>query len=537
MRSTLVAGAFLLMASLFPANPVAYGQGTGTSGEIRGTVTDPTGATVPKATVEVEDAEKGIRRTAVTGSDGEYQVTGLQPSGYSVTVEVSGFQTETHRNVVVNVGQTLILDFHLRVATGTAQIEVTGELPVVETARGSQSDTLVQQYIADLPIARRDYLTFTLLAPGVSNSNTIADNADFRVKQTPQSGLSFYGSNGRGNSVTVDGGGAHDDAGGVRLNLGQDAVQEFQVNRSNYTAELGGASGATINIVSKSGTNEVHGSLYGLFRNDALDSRDHFALQPALLPGETFSADAVATPLKNTLNRQQFGGNIGMPIKKDKTFLFVGYEGLRSDAQDSVPLLTNSSVFNPTAQQLPIFAGLAAEPATTMVPCLSNPTNPIFGLPTFLPAPTCAFVLSNCLTITTAASACQTNGATQALNPFIINQAETNGGLFPFPIREHQFSARLDHRFSDRDQRFLRYSFDHLTEQDPDVQALTAFSRGTSELAWDSTLQGSWFHTFSPTAQNEALLQWNMYQFNVDTNDPGGPGLDIQGFGFFGRNI
>src|SRR5208283_1216253 len=101
-----------------------------------------------------------------------------------------------------------------------------------------------------------------LLAPGVSNSNTVADNADFRPKQTPQSGLSFYGSNGRGNSITVDGGEANDDAGGVRLTLSQDAVQEFQVNRSNYTAELGGASGATINIVSKSGTNELHGSLY-----------------------------------------------------------------------------------------------------------------------------------------------------------------------------------------------------------------------------------------------------------------------------------
>src|ERR1700756_2868476 len=102
MRSTLLASAFLfaflLMASLFPVNPVAYAQGTGTSGEIRGTVTDPTGGTAPKATVEIEDSEKGIRRTALTGSDGEYQVTGLPPSTYSVTVRLAGFQTETHKN-------------------------------------------------------------------------------------------------------------------------------------------------------------------------------------------------------------------------------------------------------------------------------------------------------------------------------------------------------------------------------------------------------------------------------------------------------
>jgi len=134
MRSTLLASAFALWAWLFPANTLTLAQGAGTSGEVRGLVTDSTGGTVAKATVEIEDAEKGIRRTAITGSDGDFQVTGLPPSTYSVTVRLAGFQTETHRNVVVNVGQTLILDFQLRVATGTAQIEVTSELPTVETA-------------------------------------------------------------------------------------------------------------------------------------------------------------------------------------------------------------------------------------------------------------------------------------------------------------------------------------------------------------------------------------------------------------------
>src|SRR2546428_13703523 len=129
-----------------------------------------------------------------------------------------------------------------------------------------------QKYFRALPINRRDYLTYTLLMPGVSNSTRVASDQDFRVKQTPQSGLSFYGSNGRGNSVTVDGGEANDDSGGVRLTVSQDAVQEVQVNRSNYTAELGGASGASINIVSKSGSNQMHGSLYSFFRNDAMDA-------------------------------------------------------------------------------------------------------------------------------------------------------------------------------------------------------------------------------------------------------------------------
>src|SRR6267378_1392033 len=531
MRSTLLACAFVLTAWLFPANPVAHAQGTGTSGEIRGTVTDPTGGTAPKATTEVEDTEKGIRRTAITGSDGEYQVTGLPPSTYSVTVRLAGFQTETHRNVVLNVGQTLILDFRLRVATGTAQIEVTSEAPTVETARGSQADTLVQQYIADLPIGRRDYLTFTLLAPGVSNSNTIADNADFRVKQTPQSGLSFYGSNGRGNSVTVDGGEANDDSGGVRLNLSQEAVQEFQINRSNYMAELGGASGATINIVSKTGTNRLHGSLYGFFRNDVFDAADPFAFSQALQPGATFNPaqpDTQGINVKNSLSRQQYGGTLGFPIKKDKTFLFVAFEGLRQDAQNAVPLLTNTKIFRPQTDasnnQAAILNGLAARGAA-LVPCFPAQ---------LIPAAACAAALTSALTVspTTGLSAGQI-----ARNAFLNSQFESNGGVLPFNTRQYQTSGRFDHQFSDQNQVFLRYSYVHDLEENPDVQSLTGFSRGSSIHTYDNTLQGSWFHLFSPRTSNEARVQFSYNDFNVIPNAPGQVGLDIPGFANLGTQI
>src|SRR5258706_795338 len=467
MRSTLLASAFALIAWSFPANPVAHAQGTGTSGEIRGTVTDPTGATAPKATVEIEDAEKGIRRTAVTGSDGQNQGAGLPPSAYSVTARLAGFQTETHKNVVVNVGQTLILDFQLRVATGTTHIEVTSESPAVETARASQADTLVQQYIADLPIGRRDYLTFTLLVQGVSNSSTLADNADFRPKQTPKSGLSFYGSNGRGNSVTVDGGEANDDAGGVRLNLSQDAVQEFQINRSNYGAELGGASGATINIVSKSGSNDLHGSLFGFFRNDSMDARNPFAFTQALVPGQAFSLTAQGKPIKDSLDRQQFGGNVGFPLRKDKTFLYLAYEGLRSDAQDSVPLLTNSNIFAPTLTQQTIIGNLAAQPATNMVPCITtNPANPLSN-PIILPAPTCAFALQSILTINPNLGPNPfvpppPISPKRVLDPYVVNQFAANGGLFSVPPPSTHFFSHLGYCFSYRKQRFFCYNITHL---------------------------------------------------------------------------
>ncbi|MGA8034643.1 MAG: TonB-dependent receptor [Candidatus Acidiferrales bacterium] len=527
---------FLLAAILMLSGRASLAQGVGSSGQIQGTVTDPTGGVVSSVSVTATDMLRGLTYTAATNAAGQYQFAGLPPSTYNVTAKANGFQTQTQTGLALTVGQLAVIDFKLAVATSSTQVEVTAEPPVIETERGSQADTVTQRYIEDLPISRRDYLTFTLLMPGVSNSNVIASNADFRVQQTPQSGLSFYGSNGRGNNVTVDGGEANDDAGGVRLTLSQDAVQEFQVNRSNYNADLGAASGATINIVSKSGTNEIHGGLFGFFRNDGLDARDPFSFAPALSPGDPFSLDAVGAPVKDTLNRQQFGGTLGFPIHKDRTFAFIGFEGLRSDAQDSVPLLTNSNIFAPTTGQQSIIGGLETLPGNPMVPCFSDPANPESGPPTFLPAQTCGFLLGQCLTITPTASSCPVT-FTNAVNPFIINQFETQGGLFPFPQRSYATSFRLDHRIDDSNQLAFRYSYVHDNEQNPNLQALTAYSRGTRVNAWDSTAMGSWYHQFNPTTQNEAHFQWGWSYLGVDTTDPGGPGLDIEGYGFFGRQI
>ena len=312
----------IFLASLLLSGMV-FAQGIGASGDIRGTVTDPSGAVVSGANVTATDIAKGIKHTVATDNNGQYRLTGLQPASYSLSVSKSGFQSELAKNVVVNVGQTSTVDFPMKVSQVSEQVEVTAEPPVVETERGAQANVVTEQTIRDLPINRRDYLTFTLLAPAVSDSTRLASDQDYRVKQTPQSGLSFYGSNGRGNSVTVDGGEVNDDAGGVRLNMSQDAVQEFQINRSNYGADLGGASGATINIVTKSGGNDVHGSLFAYFRNDALDAANPFSITQALAPGQPFNPaapDVHGTHTKDTLTREQFGGAIGFPSRKTKRF-------------------------------------------------------------------------------------------------------------------------------------------------------------------------------------------------------------------------
>src|ERR1700693_4698813 len=374
--------AFVMLATF-----MVNAQGVGSSGEITGTVTDSSGAVLPKANVAVVEAQTGLKRTAVTNGTGQFRIPGLAPATYDVSAELPGFATEIRRAVTVSVGQTVISDFKLNQPQVATVVEVNDQPPVVETERGSQADTISQQYIADLPIDRRDYLTFTLLAPGVSDSTRLAGDQDFRVKQTPQSGLSFYGSNGRGNSITVDGGETSGDSGGVRLTVSQDTVQEFQINRSNYGADLGAATGASINIVTKSGTNDVHGTLYGFFRNDALDARDPFAFSSALAPGATFNPanpDSVGTPIKDTLSRQQFGGAVGFPIKRDKTFLFVAFEGLQQNAQTAVPILTNTDVFRPTTSQNTVIAGLTGG---NVVPCLSGPVGAAVAAQLHLPAP------------------------------------------------------------------------------------------------------------------------------------------------------
>lgn len=532
--------AICLCVCLLLGSGTMFAQNVGASGTITGRVTDTSGAVVTGATVTVTDQLRGIQRKETTDASGHYEIIGLTPTTYSITIEHGGFQTILRKNLVLTVGQTLELNFPLQVSQVTTAVEVTTEAPLVETESGKQAETISSAQIQDLPINRRDYLTFALLAPGVNDSTRLASDQDFRVKQTPQSGLSFYGSNGRGNSVTVDGGEANDDAGGVRLTLSQEGVQEFQINRANFGAELGGASGATINIVSKSGTNDIHGSLFGLFRNDALDARNPFALSQALQPGEVFNPAGptlVGTKTKDSLTREQFGGSIGFPISKNKTFAFIAAEGLIQNAQNAVPLLTTTSIFQPDKgspfingvqtgnNQQAIISGLSSLGATP-VPCLTGQAA--------LPAAICAQVLTSALT--TSQFTGLTPGQT-ARNQFLVNQLEDNGGLFAYNTNVYFISGRLDHVFDERNQGYFRYSFAHDHEESPDVQSLTGFSAGSTVTAYDNTAQLAWFHQFSARTQNELSIQYNYSSFDVLPNVPAQVGLVIPGFANLGTNI
>ncbi len=499
---------YVLILSFVPflCCSLCWAQSNLASGEIKGTVTDPSGAVVPGATLTATNTDRGLTRTTATDIRGDYRILSLPPGNYTLKAEMAGFAAQ-QRNVQVTVGEVLSADFRLQVGASIQTIIVSDEAPPIETERSQQSDTIEESYIRNLPIDRRDYLTFSLLAPGVSDSNRIADNADFRVKQTPQSGLSFYGSNGRGNSVTVDGAETNDAGGGVRSNLSQEAVQEFQINRSNYSAELGGASGGVINIISKSGTNEVHGKLFAFFRDQVFDAADPFALQ---------LVDNSLQRIKPPANRQQYGATLGMPLRKDKTFLFGSFEGLRRNESSVVSVLTDFNIFQPTPQQAAIISSLASNPSPTPITCL--PSVPSYAK---LPPSVCAKVLT----------------ATLTAKPSTMNLFETNSGVFPFTTDSNLFSLRLDHRVSNNHQTFLRYNYTNIDEANASSRALVGFSRSNNVHTLDSNVVGGWTWVLNPNLINETRFQWNYRGYDVRSNEAYGPELNITGYGFFNRDI
>ena len=426
----------------------------------------------------------GFTQHSTTDQTGEYRFLLVPPGEYDVEIAKDGFQAEVIRAVRVAVGQVAVVRSEIRLGAGrdTAVVEATPEL--LETTRSEQTSHLSESLLAQLPIDRRDYLTFATLTPGVVDSNQIASFTDYRVKQAVQSGLSFFGSNGRGNSVTVDGGEANDGGGGVRSTLPQEAVQEFQVNRSNYSAELGNSSGGAIDIVSRSGTNQWHGSAFDYVRHQSLDATNPFA--------RVLQNDALVR-VKPSSRRQQFGGSLGGPLRRDRTFLFTAFEGLIRRESSVVPILTDTSIFGPTPAQQAVL--------------------------NTLPAPTAAALRA----------ALTASPSTRAL-------FTSNSGVFPFATDSWRYSLRLDQTMGGRDTVFFRHNFSHIDESNANLQGLLGASRGTVSHQFDPTTVLGWTRIVSPSLVNQAYLQWAYRGFQMNSVDPYGPELRISGFGTFNHD-
>lgn len=488
---------FLLFLCLFLINVSSiFAQATATA-ELRGRVLDPNGAVIPGATVTATNNARGTTRSVTTDADGNYVILSLQPSTYTVKVEATGFAMKTINNVGLEVGQQAALDVNLALGEIGAVVDVlAGEQQIVDTERTQQSTVISAKQLNNLPINRRNFLDFALLTPGVSDADNINDSTDFRVAQTPQSGLSFGGNNGRGNSINVDGSTTDTPSGGARNVLSQEGVQEFQVDRNSYNAEFGGASGGVVNIVSKTGGNNFHGSAFGYFRDKTFDARNTFDNNPN---GQS------------PFNRQQFGGSIGGKIIENKTFFFISAEGLRQNQTSFVTL--NDSLTD----------GLRIARANQF----SDQTfflNYLISKPTLAPL---GIGIRNGLTIPTT----NTRGTGTA-----DIYAATNG-QFPAKDTTALITGRIDHTFSAKDSGFIRLNYANIQSENQATGALNAVSRGRAVDSPSGGILLSESHIFNSTTVNEFRSQFSYYRLIVTPNDPIGPEINILGYGNFARDI
>ena len=286
---------------------IAFSQGGVATGDLHITVKDPNGSVVTNAMVKVSDVAKGLERTATSDGEGGYSARLLPPGTYTVTVEAAGFGKVEAREVSITVGGLVDLPVALAVASGKEVVEVSSQAELVETSRTSTTDTIGQRRIDNLPINGRNYINFTL-----TDSQVVRDNAPF-LGAAPTSGLNISGQRGRSNLVNVDGADATDNStNGVRSTVSQEAVQEFQIVTNGYAPEYGRAAGGVVNIITRSGSNDFHGDVFGYLRN-----RNFQAVNP-------FST--VSNP---AYTRVQAGAAFGGPIKKDKTYFYFAYEVTR----------------------------------------------------------------------------------------------------------------------------------------------------------------------------------------------------------------
>jgi hypothetical protein len=349
----------ILCLATLVCTSAAFAQAQSNAADLRGFVRDPQGAVVRGATVTARNTATNTTRTTTSNDDGLYQIVNLPPGNYEVTVEAANFKRAVLPTVTLTVGQRADLDIPLELGQISDTVTVTSaNTDVVETSRTAVATTVDQQRINNLPINERNYLSFSLLTSTVTRDNGRP------IGPAPTSGLNFGGQRGRSNLVQVDGADNTDNSvNAARSTVSQEAVQEFQVVSNSYAAEFGRASGGVVNVVTKSGTNDIHGNIFGFLRNRRFEARNAFA--------------PVADP---PFTRGQYGATLGGPLRHDRTFFFFAFErrqrnesgfftsdvtrGLTGSATIGAPFLPFTQTYrNITPQQAAFINGLITQAA------------------------------------------------------------------------------------------------------------------------------------------------------------------------------
>jgi Carboxypeptidase regulatory-like domain len=499
MSKQLIRVICLLSALGLSALP-AWAQARSSSADLTGAVLSPTKSVIPGATITTTNLATGLTRVVTTDSGGNYRIPLLPPGQYEVKAEVSGYNTQIKKGITLTVGQIAVINFEMTIGV-TGEVEVIDtDAPVVETERTHQASTVNQKSINNLPINGRNFLDFTKLTPGVVEESPAI--ASVQAAALTTSGLSFSGQNGRANTVLIDGVDNNDvSSNGVRPTISQEAVDEFQINRSSFNAEFGRANGGVINLVSKSGENQFHGNAYNYIRNERLDARNAFA-----------TAQRQDPPFK----RNQPGFTFSGPIKKDRTFFFAGYEGLFRRESAFTTILSDPSILQPTAAQQDLINTLLNTGSAASV-MLGRQIQALLTTAPDSPFPS----------------------ATQPLplNRTTYNLLAGSTGAFPIIQNSSIGSLRVDHAINEQDYLFFRYSLTNDSQHNVGVGGLIAPSAGFDIASRDNTFVLGETHVFRNGASNEFRFQSVRNTFNADTVDPFGPRLQVAGVGSFGREF
>ena len=466
-----------------------------TNGTITGTVTDPSGGAVGGVQVEVTNQDTGGQRTATTLDNGTYSIPQLPPGRYTITVEKQGFAKETQPNVQLLVNQSATLDFKLSVAAVSQTVEVTGAPPQLNTTNATLTDVVQHEQIVDLPLNGRNFTQLTLLTPGSAPQESGQQSA-FTVKQGAGAiSPSVDGQRGQQNNFTMDGllnNNIYTDT--WAISPPPDALQEFNVQAHITDAQFAISSGANINIVSRSGTNEFHGAAWEFFRNDVLDARNFF--------------DATKPPYR----QNQYGVVFGGPVIKNNTW-FEGYwEGFRS-AQS----LNNFAIVPTQAMRNGDFSGvLGAQIGTDS---LGRPIykNEIFDPSTSRPDPTNpANVIRDPFPGNIIPTSRLNSVSLQVLQKYYplpnlnvapgVNNYQWAGGNH---TSSDQTGIRVDHRFGDNDTIFGRYNRSNATLLRP--EGLPTYDQSLVNYA--QTVAIGYTHLFSPTVVFNVHYGWTNTNF------------------------
>ncbi|MFN7975358.1 MAG: carboxypeptidase regulatory-like domain-containing protein, partial [Acidobacteriota bacterium] len=284
----------------------AAGHASAQTADILGKVSDKEGGALPGAAVEAKNLATGVARKAVSDRDGAYRIASVVPGEYRIRIALSGF-ADTERDATVSIGQDLRLDFALALATYNAHVTITDEAPLVQTEKSDLSTVVNEDQIDNLPLNGRTFQNLAVLVPGASTAYT------FDPTKTRVGAISIGSQVGRALNVSIDGGDNNDDAvGGILQQYSAESIQEFEVITQRFKPEYGRSGGGVISVITKSGTNDLHGDVFGYYRGKSLNGKEYFQEKEGLA--------------KPDYKRLQEGITLGGPIIRDRTHFFVAYE-------------------------------------------------------------------------------------------------------------------------------------------------------------------------------------------------------------------